>query len=117
MSSRVCTTRIPRPPPPADAFTMMGNPTELEMSRASLSLRTGPSLPGTTGTPAAFRVDRHRADAQFTARPDDPNGDLAPICDEEFAKHGLSVHRNYVYLVYLVYSVSLVLLPTPTKCW
>ena len=67
--------------------------------------------------PVGVRVDRHRADAQFTARPDDPNGDLAPICDEEFAKHGLSVHRNYVYLVYLVYSVSLVLLPTPTKCW
>lgn len=51
-SSALCTTRIPRPPPPCAALMMTGYPTPDSMKpRASSKVETGPSVPGTTGTP------------------------------------------------------------------
>ena len=44
--------RMPRPPPPADALMMTGNPTWRAHSMASPSLARMPSEPGRMGTPA-----------------------------------------------------------------
>ena len=46
------TTRIPRPPPPAAALSISGNPASATKACASSALRAGCSMPGTTGTPA-----------------------------------------------------------------
>ena len=43
---------MPRPPPPADAFRITGNPTSFATLRAWSSSSTTPGEPGTTGTPA-----------------------------------------------------------------
>ena len=50
------TTRMPRPPPPADALTMTGNPISRAMTVASSTSLSIPSLPGTIGRPAVFMV-------------------------------------------------------------
>src|SRR5579864_9375465 len=50
--------RMPRPPPPAEAFTITGKPTCFAHSSASPSLATIPSDPGRIGTPAFFIADR-----------------------------------------------------------
>ncbi len=50
-----CTTRIPRPPPPAAALIITGKPIRLAMVKiASPSSGKGPSEPGTVGTPDFF---------------------------------------------------------------
>jgi len=46
------TTLIPRPPPPIAALMIIGNPWSSTNSFADAKVETGPSLPGTTGTPA-----------------------------------------------------------------
>ena len=51
-SSAVRTMRMPRPPPPAEALTIMGNPTCRAHSSASPSDAMTPSEPGRIGTPA-----------------------------------------------------------------
>src|SRR3954462_14888509 len=51
-SSGVLTMRMPRPPPPAAALTATGYPMVAATSRASCTPATGPSEPGTVGTPA-----------------------------------------------------------------
>ena len=43
-----------------------------------------------------FRINGHRADVQFFASADDPNGYLAAIGDQNFFKHGLSVKANRI---------------------
>ena len=50
--------RIPRPPPPALAFSSTGQPTRSAASRASSAERTAPSDPGVTGTPAVRMISR-----------------------------------------------------------
>ena len=58
----VRTTRMPRPPPPAVAFTITGKPQRVRKLRApSSSLSTGPSVPGSSGRPAFFIARRARA--------------------------------------------------------
>jgi hypothetical protein len=47
------TRRMPRPPPPAVAFTMSGKPSSRATVRACSSASTGPPLQGATGTPQA----------------------------------------------------------------
>ena len=44
---------MPLPPPPAAALIMTGKPIRAASTAASASSAMGPSLPGTTGTPAA----------------------------------------------------------------
>ena len=46
-------TRMPRPPPPPAALISTGKPTLLAAAFASARLRTTPSLPGISGTPAS----------------------------------------------------------------
>mmetsp|Transcript_11200 Transcript_11200/g.35660 ORF Transcript_11200/g.35660 Transcript_11200/m.35660 type:complete len:206 (+) Transcript_11200:1648-2265(+) len=53
------TTRIPRPPPPIAALMITGYPASRAKALASSTVRTGPSDPGTTGTPV--RMARLRA--------------------------------------------------------
>ena len=54
-AASLCTTRIPRPPPPPEAFTITGKPIFFAVAKLALSsLRSGPSEPGTVGTPAVF---------------------------------------------------------------
>ena len=48
--------RMPRPPPPALAFTMTGYPICSATTRASSTVSTRPSLPGMRGTPASSMV-------------------------------------------------------------
>jgi len=43
---------MPRPPPPAEALSIRGKPIVWAISSTWRSPFTGPSLPGTTGTPA-----------------------------------------------------------------
>ena len=45
---------MPRPPPPATALMMTGYPMSLATLSACSSPVTGPSLPGSIGTPAFF---------------------------------------------------------------
>ena len=52
---------MPRPPPPAAALMITGRPMSLAILRPRSSLSTGPSLPGSTGTPAFFITRRARA--------------------------------------------------------
>ncbi len=40
------------------------------------------------GIDVHVRVDGHRLDAQLLAGPDDPEGDLASVGDEDFSEHG-----------------------------
>ena len=47
---------MPRPPPPAAAFTSTGKPISRPIASASLSVFTPPSEPGTTGMPSRFAV-------------------------------------------------------------
>jgi hypothetical protein len=47
---------MPRPPPPADALTMMGKPMSAAIALASAMVSMGPSEPGTTGMPSDFAV-------------------------------------------------------------
>ena len=47
------TKRSPLPPPPAAAFTMIGNPIFFAIAATSASVSNVPGDPGTTGTPAA----------------------------------------------------------------
>ncbi len=49
---------MPRPPPPALAFTMIGYPCCRAKTRASSSWTIGSAVPGTTGTPAAVAALR-----------------------------------------------------------
>ena len=51
-------TRMPRPPPPAEAFTMTGKPTLRAHSSASSAEAMIPSEPGRIGTPCFFMVAR-----------------------------------------------------------
>jgi hypothetical protein len=39
------------------------------------------------GVPVGGRVDGHRLDAELVQRADDPNGDLAPVRDEDSCEH------------------------------
>jgi len=55
-SSSVSATFMPRPPPPAAAFTSTGKPMARAMPVASASDDTPPSEPGTQGMPNAFAV-------------------------------------------------------------
>ena len=50
--------RIPRPPPPAFAFSITGYPMASAMRSASATLRTAPSDPAMTGTPSCFIARR-----------------------------------------------------------
>ena len=52
---------MPRPPPPATALMMTGIAEFLGDLDACSSPCTGPSLPGSTGTPAFFIARRARA--------------------------------------------------------
>ncbi len=45
--------RMPRPPPPADAFTINGKPISRASFKPSSSDVTASGLPGTTGKPAS----------------------------------------------------------------
>jgi hypothetical protein len=45
--------RMPRPPPPADAFNSSGKPTRCAISAISSRSATAPSDPGVVGTPAS----------------------------------------------------------------
>ncbi len=54
-------TRMPRPPPPADALMITGNPMSRASDTASSTSAITPSLPGTTGSPAARMVRRATA--------------------------------------------------------
>lgn len=45
---------VPRPPPPYAALKITGRPCLLQNSTASSALVTGPSVPGTIGTPASI---------------------------------------------------------------
>ena len=47
---------MPRPPPPAEAFSITGYPISFAFSKASSGPSRIPSPPGTTGTPAFFMV-------------------------------------------------------------
>ncbi len=49
---------MPRPPPPADAFTITGKPTLRAHSSASSAEAMMPSEPGRIGTPSFFMVAR-----------------------------------------------------------
>ena len=51
MSAGSSTTFMPRPPPPAEALISTGNPMSPATARASSTVSTAPSEPGTTGTP------------------------------------------------------------------
>ena len=53
-SSGVKAFRIPRPPPPAEAFINTGNPISCAAFLASSNVATLPLEPGTTGTPASI---------------------------------------------------------------
>ena len=57
-SSALRTTRMPRPPPPADALIITGKPTLSVKARAASSVRTGSAVPGTIGTPADAAILR-----------------------------------------------------------
>ena len=62
-SARWSTRRMPRPPPPAAAFTRSGQPTSSATAAmwardAGRSKRAGSSVPGTTGTPASRAARR-----------------------------------------------------------
>lgn len=50
-SASESTTRMPRPPPPNAALTMIGKPIFFAASQASSASLTGSSSPGITGTP------------------------------------------------------------------
>ena len=52
-SASEVTSRMPRPPPPAAAFSSTGKPSSAAAARASATLVAAPSVPGTSGTPAA----------------------------------------------------------------
>ncbi len=52
---------MPRPPPPATALMMTGNPRSFATFCAFSSLSIGPSLPGRIGMPAFFIARRARA--------------------------------------------------------
>ena len=52
ISSGPWTSRMPLPPPPAAAFSSTGKPSSSAATRASASV-AAPSVPGTSGTPAA----------------------------------------------------------------
>ena len=57
--SGVSTSLIPRPPPPADAFTSSGNPTRAASRSADAKSSGSISLaPGTIGTPACSIICR-----------------------------------------------------------
>ena len=47
---------MPRPPPPAAAFTSTGKPISRAIASASVSLVMPPSEPGTQGMPSALAV-------------------------------------------------------------
>ena len=49
---------MPRPPPPAEALTMIGNPISRAIRSASSSEEIGSELPGVIGKPAAFIARR-----------------------------------------------------------
>ena len=53
-SSSLNATRIPLPPPPADALIMTGYPTSFANTAAWSSSRTSPSKPGITNQSASF---------------------------------------------------------------
>lgn len=58
---------LPRPPPPYAALKITGSPCFMQNSIASSEVVTGPSVPGTMGTPASiaaclaatYRLDIH----------------------------------------------------------
>ena len=52
------TSRIPLPPPPAVALSITGKPIFFATRRTSASVAIGSTVPGTTGTPAAWTVFR-----------------------------------------------------------
>ena len=52
------TMRIPRPPPPADAFTSTGHPMPAAAPASPSSDEGGSAIPGSTGTPAACTSSR-----------------------------------------------------------
>ena len=55
-SSSLYATRMPFPPPPADALSITGYPIWFDIFIASCIVYINPSDPGTTGTPAFFIV-------------------------------------------------------------
>ena len=55
-SSGICATFMPRPPPPAAAFTRTGKPIACAIDIASWSEEMAPSDPGTTGMPRRLAV-------------------------------------------------------------
>ena len=57
-SSGALTTFMPRPPPPYDALMATGQPWTAPKAWISSAEVTGPSLPGTTGTPASIAATR-----------------------------------------------------------
>ena len=42
------------------------------------------------GFPVGFGIHRHSGDAHFLTGPDDPDGDLAPVGDQNFREHIIS---------------------------
>jgi len=50
------TSRSPLPPPPAVAFSITGKPISFATRTTSSSVAIGSTVPGTTGTPAAWTV-------------------------------------------------------------
>ena len=51
------------------------------------------------GVPVEIGVHRHRGDAQLLAGTDDPDGDLAPVGDEDLREHGPLSRRSPVPVV------------------
>jgi hypothetical protein len=47
----LCTTRMPRPPPPMAAFRITGRPASFAKATACSEEVSASSVPGTTGTP------------------------------------------------------------------
>ena len=59
-SSADVTTRVPRPPPPATALTIIAPPDSDARKSPACSSDTAPSMPSSTGTPAALAAARAR---------------------------------------------------------
>ena len=90
-SSRSCTTRIPRPPPPATALTIIAEPAGSPAKKCSaIAVSTGSEIPGTTGTPsrtarvrAADLVAEHREGVRRRA------DERQPHCPAPSGEHGV----------------------------
>src|SRR5947208_3669751 len=80
-------TRKPFPPPPPEALNATGEPI-----RPAITLRAASTFPTSA---VELGVDRDGGDAHLVERPEDADGNLATVGDQDLLEHGRGTLRPF----------------------